>query len=236
MSPRTSASRRPAAAALAFFEDLEPAADDFLADALAGLAQPQKSLLPKYFYDEAGSRLFDAICETPEYYITRTELALLAQIGPDIARRAGPGAAVIEFGSGSSVKIRTLLDALDRPHSYVAIDISRDHLARAASEIATDYPGVRVGAICADFTMPLQLPAAATDGTGRRLGFLPGSTIGNFTPQDAVTILGFARELLGPGAGFSSVSTSGRTPPGWRPRTTIVPATRPPSTATCWSG
>ena len=196
MSPTATAPRAPSAGPLAFFIDLEPPAGDFLADALEGLSRPQKSLPPKYFYDQRGSELFDEICRLDEYYVTRTELKLLADIVPQIAERAGPGADVIEFGSGSSWKIRTLLDGLKRPASYTAIDISRDHLKRAAEEIAADYPSVRVGAICADFTRPIELPAEI-EGPGLKLGFLPGSTIGNLRPAEARSFLAAARSLLG---------------------------------------
>lgn len=200
MSPSTTATSERPSAKLAFFVDLEPPAADFLADAVDGLTRPQKSLPPKHFYDEEGSRLFDEICETKEYYVTRTEIALLETIGPEIARKAGRGATVVEFGSGSSVKIRTVLDALDAPGAYLALDISRTHLLTAAKRIARDYPRVSVGAVCADFTRPLRLPPEATrSDTGMCLGFLPGSTIGNFAPREAVAFLRATRDLLGPG-------------------------------------
>ena len=199
MSLSTPAARQPAPDPLAFFIDLEPPAADFMADAVDGLSQSQKTLPPKHFYDREGSRLFDAICETPEYYITRTEIALLEQISAELAAKAGPDATLIEFGSGSSVKIRTMLDALDKPDTYVAIDISRAHLCTAAQSVARDYPDVAVGAICADFTKPFDLPKELRDPPGLRLGFLPGSTLGNFTPADAKTFLSSARDLLGAG-------------------------------------
>ena len=186
--------------ALDFFYDLEPTAGDFLTDAIEGLSQTQKTLPPKHFYDQHGSQLFDAICGTEEYYVTRTEIALLDEIGLELAERAGPDALVIEFGSGSSIKIRNLLSALERPKSYVAIDISRDHLLDAARRLATDYPSLAVGAICADFTQPLALPTKLGKQTGRRLGFLPGSTIGNFTPREAERFLSDIHDFLGPGA------------------------------------
>lgn len=199
MSLSISAVRKPAPGPLAFFIDFEPPAADFLADAVNGLSRSQKALPPKHFYDREGSRLFDAICETPEYYITRTEIALLEQISAELAAKTGPDATLIEFGSGSSVKIRTMLDALDKPDTYVAIDISRAHLRTAAQSVARDYPDVSVGAICADFTKPFELPEELHKPPGLRLGFLPGSTLGNFTPPDAQTFLRSARDLLGPG-------------------------------------
>lgn len=203
MSPPSGrAAKVPAAPDLAFFADHEPPADDFLADALAGLSSTPKRLAPKYFYDAEGSRLFDEICRTDEYYITRTELALLEEIGPDLARRAGPQAVVIEYGSGSSWKSRLLLDALERPAAYAAIDISRNHLLDATGAIARDYPEVMVGAICADFLSPVPLPEQLAGIGRRRFGFFPGSTIGNFEPPQASMLLKRARMLLGPGAAF----------------------------------
>lgn len=189
----------PATGQLRHFVDLEPESGDFLADALASLAQPAGGFPPKYFYDEEGSRLFDAICEQPEYYLTRTEIALLERLGPEIADLAGPEASVIEFGSGSSVKIRTLLNALDRPRAYIALDISREHLLNAASAIAVDYPHVEVSAVCADFTQVFDWPPEVKPRHGRALGFLPGSTIGNLIASEAVDLLKVKAKMLGEG-------------------------------------
>ncbi len=187
---------------LHFFADYEPPTDDFLADVISGLSRDQKSISPKYFYDQKGSALFDEICRTPEYYITRTELELLDRVLPDVANMTGPDAIVIEWGSGSSWKIRKVLDALETPAEYIAIDISREHLKAAAAEIGRQYPSVKVGAICADFLAPVHLPEAALVSQGRRLGFLPGSTIGNFEPPVAQEILQRAAGLLEPGGAF----------------------------------
>ncbi len=184
---------------LHYFADYEPPAGDFLSDALAGLAQSPKTISPKYFYDQKGSALFDEICRTPEYYVTRTELTLLDEIGEEVATLTGPDAVVVEWGSGSSWKIRKLLDALDRPAEYIAIDISRDHLLAAAADIAKEYPSVKVGAICADFLEHITLPPEAVVGKGRRLGFLPGSTIGNFEPATAARIMRRVAEVVGSG-------------------------------------
>jgi len=184
---------------LHFFADYEPPTDDFLTDVLTGLTRRQKSLPPKYFYDQKGSALFDEICRTPEYYVTRTELALLDEVLPNVATMTGPEAIVIEWGSGSSWKIRKVLDALDNPAEYIAIDISRDHLKAAAADIGRDYSDVKVGAICADFLAPIELPSEAIVSDGRMLGFFPGSTIGNFEPHVAAEFLRKAAHLLGPG-------------------------------------
>ncbi len=185
-----------AAGPVAFFDDRSPPGDDFLSDALAGLARRPKRLPPKYFYDAAGARLFEEICRTEEYYVTRTETALLRALGPELAELAGPGAVAVEFGSGAGTKTRLLLEALDAPCFYIAIDISRAQLLAASRKLAEGFPAVRVGAICADFSKPLALPDL--DG-GRRLGFLPGSTIGNFSPPESVAFLAGVRRSLGAG-------------------------------------
>jgi dimethylhistidine N-methyltransferase len=188
----------PKADALSFFEDLHPPKSRFLDDVLTGLAQPQKTIPPKHFYDAKGSALFDDITGTDDYYVTRTELGILDDIAGDIARRAGKGAVVIEPGSGSSVKIDKLLNALDEPAAYIGLDISKQHLVSACEDLAVRFPDLSVGAICADFTqtVPLDdLPIPA----GRRLVFFPGSTIGNFEPEDAQSLLCRLRDWLRPG-------------------------------------
>ena len=173
---------------------------DFEADVLAGLARPQKTVPPKYFYDAEGSRLFEAITELAEYYPTRTEIALLRQIAPEIGALISPRAALVEFGSGASVKTRTLLDAAPQLGVYVPIDISRAALDEAAAAIRRAYPKLVVAPLLEDFTRALLLPAAAQ---GRPVsGFFPGSTIGNFTPDQAQAFLAGARTLLGPGSRF----------------------------------
>ena len=185
----------PVHAALDFFDDQHPPAGDFLRDVLTGLAATPKSIPPVYFYDAAGSALFDQITDLPEYYVTRTELALLDRIGPELARRAGPGAVVIEPGSGSSVKIRKLLSALDQPAGYVGLDISGEHLMASCDELARDYPGLHIGAICADFTTGLSLDHLPLP-EGLRILFFPGSTIGNFEPEAAREVLaGFRKGM-----------------------------------------
>lgn len=170
----------------------------FRADVLAGLSADPKALSPKYFYDEAGSRLFDLICRLPEYYPTRCEMEILKARAGDIAALAGPGASLVEFGSGSSVKVRLLLDALEAPAAYVPIDISGPHMRAAVARLAADYPAVAMTPVEGDFTAPLDLPELGSG--GRRLGFFPGSTIGNFMPQAAGAFLANAAAVLGPGA------------------------------------
>jgi len=174
------------------------AQDPFLQDVLAGLSRIQKSIPPKYLYDAEGSRLFDAICDLPEYYPTRTETAILAGHADDMAARIGPGAVVVEFGSGSSVKIRLLLDALQDCRGYVPVDISGEHLSAAALRLGADYPALPIQPVVADYTRPFPLPALS----GRRVGFFPGSTIGNFSPGEAMGFLCTAAEIIGPGGGL----------------------------------
>lgn len=186
------------AGALAFFKDLQPSASDFRADVLAGLRKPQKAISPKYFYDAAGSAIFDRITEAPEYYPTRTELALLDRIGPELRALAGSGAVVLEPGAGSSVKIRRLLDALDHPAAFVGMDISGDHVKAACADIAADHPDLTVGAICHDFTQTLDVNALDLP-SGKRIVFFPGSTIGNFELVDALQLLRTLRDWLRPG-------------------------------------
>jgi dimethylhistidine N-methyltransferase len=172
----------------------------FRADVLAGLLQAPRSLPSKHFYDAEGSRLFEAITRTPEYYPTRIETALLRQIAPEVARYIGVGGALVEFGSGASVKTRLLLDAAPQLERYVPIDISADALADAAREIEQLYPSLLVEPLVADFTQHLQLSSPVL--AASRMGFFPGSTIGNFDPEQATAFLARARKALGPGASF----------------------------------
>jgi len=172
----------------------------FHRDVTAGLAATPKSVPAKYFYDAEGSRLFEAICELPEYYPTRTEIALLRDVAPEIARHIRPTSALVEFGSGASIKTRLLLDAAPQLGAYVPIDISETALSQAAKAIAADYPGLRVSPIAGDFTKPLALPEAIR--ARPIVGFFPGSTIGNFTPAEAAHLLARSRSLLGDGASF----------------------------------
>ena len=186
---------------LAYFLDLEPEVEDFRAAVIDGLSENPKWIPPKFFYDAPGSKLFDQICELEEYYVTRTELAIMRQFGSQIGERIGPRARIIEYGCGSSLKIRALLDALIEPSSYVAIDISREHLRATAEEIAVDYPALEVGGVCADFTAKLDLPDDASGG-GRVVGFFPGSTIGNQTPDEARAFLQGVRAEVGDSGGL----------------------------------
>jgi dimethylhistidine N-methyltransferase len=180
------------------FHDLAPGEESFREAVLSGLARAWKAIPCKFFYDARGSALFEEICALPEYYPTRTELAILEENATAIAGPMGRDCHLIEFGSGASRKVRILLRALDRPAAYVPIDISRGHLQQAASSLAAEFPDLRVIAVCADYTRPLALPIS-TAGSGKRVGFFPGSTIGNFEPAAAASFLRNCARIVGPG-------------------------------------
>lgn len=173
-------------------------ASAFLADVLDGLSRPQKTLSAKYFYDFEGSQLFEDITRLPEYYPTRTELSILRERARDIGRLSRPGLAVVEFGSGSSEKIRTLLTALPDVALYVPIDVSREFVEGEAAQLRADRPDLDVIPVIGDFTGELSLPAEIR--SRPLLGFFPGSTIGNFEPEEASRILRSFAALLGEGA------------------------------------
>ncbi|KJV32050.1 ergothioneine biosynthesis protein EgtB [Luteibacter yeojuensis] len=185
--------------------DLAPVQEDegrqaFLRDTLAGLSASPKAFSPKYFYDGAGSALFEAICETPEYYPTRTETALLASIAPALAAAIPPGAVLLELGSGASDKTRLLLDAAPSLSAYVPVDISPDALQGAAERLRPAYPSLAIMPVVADFTVGIEVPDALA---GKPVvAFFPGSTIGNFEPAEAVELMRAVRRRLGPGARF----------------------------------
>ncbi len=158
------------------------------ADAVAkGLSQPQKTLECKYLYDARGSALFDEICTLDAYYPTRTEIGILDACVAEVAAAAGPGAELVELGSGASVKSRILLSALDRPSRYLPVDISAAHMEAAAERLRSAYPGLEIVPVAADFSQPFKVPSRA--GEGQRVLFFPGSTIGNFTPQEAEDLM-----------------------------------------------
>jgi dimethylhistidine N-methyltransferase len=178
-----------------FYHDLKPDPGSFLEDVLAGLSRRQKALNPKYFYDEQGSALFEAICDLPEYYPTRTEMEVMRTHRREIARCLGPGSVLIEYGSGSGRKTRLLIEEI-QPAAYVAIDISATQLKAAAEGLAAAFPGVTVAAVCADYTRGFTLPQLAGR---RRVIYFPGSTIGNFTVAEATGFLRLACAQAGPG-------------------------------------
>jgi dimethylhistidine N-methyltransferase len=178
-----------------FYDDHPPVAD-IRAEVLEGLSQRPKQIAPKYFYDQRGSQLFEAITELPEYYPTRTELSILETNGQHIAACLGSDCMLMELGSGSSRKIRVLLDAL-RPAAYVPLDISRDHLLDSAHALARDYPQLQVHAACTDYSSDFDLPDLPQ--YHRRAAFFPGSSIGNFEPDAARELLARVGRHLGDG-------------------------------------
>ena len=187
---------------LQHFLDFNPPTGDFHRDVMEGLARPQKSLSPKYFYDEQGSNLFEDITAQKEYYPTRTELALLDQNLPAIVKAMGPQPAIFEYGSGASEKIRKLIDAIPALQAYVAMDISRDFLLSSAKTLAQAYPRLGVSAVCADFQQPITLPPTFHPQVTQWTGFFPGSTIGNFAPGTVQSFFERIAQTLGKGAQF----------------------------------
>jgi dimethylhistidine N-methyltransferase len=173
----------------------------FLAEALHGLRQARKSLPCKYFYDAEGSKLFDQICTLPEYYPTRTELGILRAHAAEMAACLGPETLLVEYGSGSSVKTRLLLDRLARPSAYVPVDISREHLLETVLALRLDYPGLAVLPVCVDFGAPFELPRAPRP-VSRRAVYFPGSTIGNFSEAGAIALMAGVARRVGPGGAF----------------------------------
>lgn len=180
--------QNPALAAAADREEFERAVLD-------GLSRAPRAIPAKFLYDVRGSQLFDQICELPEYYLTRTETKILRACAPRIAELAGPGRALVEYGSGSSVKSRLLLDAMTDLTAYAPIDFSREHLDATADKLRGDYPRLRVEPVCGDYMAIDVLPDSVP--SSRRLGFFPGSTIGNLTLDEAKAFLRRARTLLG---------------------------------------
>lgn len=176
------------------FHDYSPEQGDFLTDVIEGLTSQPKVISPKYFYDQCGSELFDKICKQPEYYITRTENNILQDNAEDISRFIGPDCVLIELGSGVSEKIRLLFDVLS-PASYLGIDISKDFLLLSTKRLSRDYPEIEVHAVCADFSHQIELPEQCQ--SDRLVAFFPGSSIGNFEPDDAVRFLKEVASMVG---------------------------------------
>jgi dimethylhistidine N-methyltransferase len=167
----------------------------FFDDVMIGLQQTPKTLPCKYFYDDKGSQLFEAICELDEYYVTRTELALLNQIKEELSSLIGPESSIIEPGAGAGIKIQTLLKALDAPNNYVPMDISSDFLFYSAQIIQKRFPDIEVFPIQGDFTQPVEW--VGTKQSGKSIVFFPGSTIGNFEPDQAIDFLKNMAALIG---------------------------------------
>jgi dimethylhistidine N-methyltransferase len=181
--------------------DLHPKLGDLREEAIEGLRSSEKTLPCKYFYDTLGARLFEAITELPEYYPTRTEIGIMSRAVHEMADSIGPHATLVEFGSGVGLKTQKLLDALVDPSGCVLIDISREALEASAHQLADRYDDMEVIAVCADYTQPLRLPRPHRP-SARTVAFFPGSTIGNFTHDEAVSFLERVAELVGQGGGL----------------------------------
>ncbi len=175
--------------------------DRFRAEVLRGLRLPRKAIPCKYLYDERGSALFDEICGLDEYYLTRTELAILRRHVGDMADAIGPDCEIIELGSGSGLKTRLLLEHAIEPRAYVPVDISVEPLLRAAAELSLLFPALEILPVCDDFTGTFDLPETGF-GPARRVAYFPGSTIGNFRPSAARRLLRSIARLVGPGGGL----------------------------------
>ncbi len=176
--------------------------DRFRDDVLHGLARPRKDLPCKYLYDERGSGLFDEICGLDEYYLTRTELAILERHAGEMAEAIGPDCELIELGSGSAVKTRLLLENLREPRAYIPVDISHEPLLRSAADLGRLFPALEIIPVCDDFTVTFDLPESGPPPASRRVVFFPGSTIGNFRPAAAQRLLNSIARLVGPGGGL----------------------------------
>ncbi|WP_407151674.1 L-histidine N(alpha)-methyltransferase [Bradyrhizobium sp. ORS 86] len=185
------------AAALAKAYPFDEATSVFAGDVIGDLARHPKRLSPKYFYDAVGSELFEQITVLPEYYPTRTELGILHDRGDEIAAIIPRGAALVEFGAGATTKVRLLLEHCEFS-AYVPVDISGDFLNAQADGLRKDFPDLGIHPVAADFTTPFALPEAVAGMP--KVGFFPGSTLGNFEPHEAAAFLRSARKILGHGA------------------------------------
>jgi dimethylhistidine N-methyltransferase len=190
-------SRRGGTGIVRYYSLLTEAAS-FLDDVLAGLGALPKAIPPKYFYDERGSKLFEAICELPEYYPTRTEIAIMERHLEEIAKLLGPDVQLVEFGSGASVKTRLLVERLE-PSLYVPIEISPGALREACGALGILFPWLNISAVVADFSRTVRLPEFVGIPVRRKVVYFPGSTIGNFTPDEALEFLKGVRTMVGPG-------------------------------------
>lgn len=179
--------------------DAHPGTADLRREVLGGFSAEPRAIPPKFFYDERGSELFDQICELPEYYQTRTETAILQRALPELAELIGTECLLVELGSGASKKVRLLLEQL-RPSAYVGVDISKEFLLTSTQALARDYPWLEVHAACVDFSSGLEIPHA--DLSAHKVGFFPGSSIGNFDPDDAVRLMADVGDMVGPDGHF----------------------------------
>lgn len=182
-------------------QNVAPEREEFAREVVEGLSRPNKSLPCKYFYDERGAALFEKICSVKEYYLTDTDLEIMEQHAPEMGALIGPGAFLVEYGSGSGRKTRHLLEHLDTPAAYVPVDISREQLAQTAESLAVDFPHIRVLPVCTDYTTPFALPRI-DPAPKRSVAFFPGSTIGNFELAAAEQFLRHIARTCGAGGGL----------------------------------
>ena len=180
----------------------EEEVQEFRRDVIAGFSKPagKRRLPSRYLYDQRGCELFEAICQTPEYYLTRTELGIMRANAAAMASVLGPQCRLVELGSGASIKTQWLLDCLEDPAAYVPVDVSADYLIPSCERLSQKYSDLVISPVCANFTESFQLPD--TPEAQRTVVYFPGSTIGNFTPQAAVELLSNMRSLVGPGGGM----------------------------------
>ena len=181
--------------------DLEPAAEDFLDQAIAGLSSEPRTLPSKFFYDERGSDLFLKICELPEYYVTRTETEILRRYGSEMADSIGENAELVGFGTGAGIKTRMLLSHLRNLIAYVPVDISKQHLTESAEALSRELPSLEILPVCADYLQPIQLPTP-TRKPDHVAVYFPGSTIGNLRPDTAQNFLERVCRLCGESGGL----------------------------------
>src|SRR5881392_2934231 len=181
--------------------DLEPAASDFLSETIAGLSVTPRTLPCKFFYDERGSELFQKICELPEYYITRTELQILKQHRGEIAQKLGSSIELIGLGTGAGTKTRILLEELCEPVAYVPVDISKEQLQQSGALFRKLFPGLEILPVCADYLQPVTLPMPKRK-PARKVVCFPGSTIGNFQPDEARDFLERIHRVCDPNGGL----------------------------------
>lgn len=182
-------------------QDIAPEREEFAREVVEGLSRPNKSLPCKYFYDERGAALFEEICGVEEYYLTDADLEIMERHAAEMGDFVGPGAFLVEYGSGSGLKTRHLLEHLHSPTAYVPVDISREQLARTAESLAEDFPHIRVLPVCTDYTTPFTLPRIDPAPT-RSVAFFPGSTIGNFEIAAAEKFLRHIARTCGAGGGL----------------------------------
>jgi dimethylhistidine N-methyltransferase len=182
-------------------DQLTPATSDLLSDVITGLSSDPRTLPCKYFYDEQGAALFQKICELPEYYITRTEIDILDRHRGEIASQLGPKVELIGLGTGAGTKTRILIEALENPAAYIPVDISGKQLRKSTARFQKIFPNLEILPVCADYLQPVVLPLPRHK-PARKVVYFPGSTIGNFEPNEALEFLRRIAKVSGPGGGL----------------------------------